>query len=88
MTSDGRKSYTWKHGRELASITDESGAIWENSYDANGKRIRREKNTKIYSYVYTGDQLSQMTITNVSTEATESMRFTYDAEGYAQTINY
>jgi RHS repeat-associated protein len=88
VTSDGRKSYTWKHGRELQGVTDENGAVWENTYDANGKRIRREKNTKIYSYVYTGDQLSHMTITNVSTEATESMRFTYDAEGYAQTINY
>ena len=57
-------------------------------FSTNLQRSEYWCNTKIYSYVYTGDQLSQMTITNASTEATESMRFTYDAEGYAQTINY
>ena len=57
-------------------------------FSTNPQRSEYWCNTKIYSYVYTGDQLSQMTITNASTEATESMRFTYDAEGYAQTINY
>ena len=57
-------------------------------FSTNLQRSEYWCNTKIYSYVYTGDQLSQMTITNASTEATESMRLTYDAEGYAQTINY
>ena len=37
MLSDGTWTYTWEHGRELASMS-KSGATWSFTYDANGMR--------------------------------------------------
>lgn len=52
MLSDGTWSYTWEHGRELASMS-KSGAAWNFTYGADGMRTARTNGSTTYSYVYT-----------------------------------
>ena len=59
--SDGTWTYTWEHGRELASMSNGS-TTWNFTYDANGMRTSRTNGSTTYSYVYNGSQLTQMTV--------------------------
>ena len=59
--SDGTWTYTWEHGRELASMSNGT-TTWTYAYDANGMRTQRTNGSTTYSYVYNGNQLSQMTV--------------------------
>jgi YD repeat-containing protein len=61
MLTDGTWTYTWEHGRELASMTDGS-TTWNYTYDADGMRTKRTNGSMTYAYVYNGGQLSQMTV--------------------------
>lgn len=72
--SDGNRTYTWRHGRQLATVA-QNGSTWTNTYDANGMRVSRTDGTATYTYVYNGSQLTQLSIYG------ETMRFTYDEAG-------
>ena len=75
MLSDGTWTYTWKHGRELASMSG-NGTAWSFTYGADGMRTKREGSMgKTYNYVYNGSQLTRMTV------AGNTLTFTYDAAG-------
>ena len=81
MLSDGTWTYTWEHGRELASMS-KNGTTWNFTYDANGMRTARTNGSTAYSYVYNGGQLSQMTV------AGNTLNFTYDASGTPMSVSY
>ena len=74
--NDGTWTYTWQHGRELASMTNGT-ATWAYTYDANGMRTSRTNGTDTYTYVYNGSRLVQMT------KGTDTLFFTYGATGPA-----
>ena len=75
------RSYTWEHGRELASMTDGS-TTWTYTYDANGMRTSRSNGTTTYKYVYNGSSLTQMSVGN------NLLNFTYDASGLPMSVTY
>ena len=77
----GNRSFTWEHGRQLASLT-ENGTTWSYTYGADGLRTSRTNGTKTYTYTYNGSQLVQMTV------GTNTLRFTYDAAGTPLTVTY
>ena len=77
--TDGTWTYTWEHGRQLASM-EKSGTTWTYTYDANGMRTSRSNGTDMYTYVYNGGQLVQMTKGN------HTLYFTYDAGGTPATV--
>ena len=89
MNSDGvgnpnslnGRSYTWEHGRELATVSY-NGTTWTNTYDANGMRIRRQSSGKTYSYVYNGGQLTEMSVDGMD------LYFSYDASGRPLSLRY
>ena len=56
---DGTWTYTWEHGRRLATMTDGT-TTWSYSYNADGLRTGRTDGTNTYQYVYTDGQLSAM----------------------------
>jgi len=82
--TDGTWTYTWEHGRQLASMSNGS-TTWSYTYDANGMRTRRTDGTTTYSYVYNGSQLVQMVYAYNSTAAT--FNFYYDASGAPLSVN-
>lgn len=77
----GNRTFTWEHGRQLASLT-ENGTTWSYTYGADGLRTSRTDGTTTYSYVYNGSQLVQMTV------GENTLRFTYDAAGTPLSVNY
>ena len=74
LTNDGTWTYTWRNGRELASMSSGS-TTWTYTYDANGMRTSRSNGSTTYSYVYNGSQLTQMT------RGTDTLYFTYGVNG-------
>ena len=83
-TGDGTWTYTWEHGRQLASMSNGTTA-WSFTYDANGMRTSRSSSTASYTYVYNGGQLSKMTYSGLSNV---TMYFTYDASGRPAVVTY
>ena len=81
MASDGTWSYTWEHGRELASMTG-GGTTWSFTYDADGMRTARTNGSTTYSYVYNGGSLSSMTVGG------NTLYFSYDASGTPLSVTY
>ncbi len=81
------RTFTWEHGRQLASQT-KGGVEWEYTYDTGGLRTKRSSDSKTYEYVYMGDKLVQMTITDHTTspETVQFMEFSYDAAGQPLTM--
>ena len=79
LTRDGAWTYTWEHGRQLASMTG-NGTTWSYTYDADGMRTSRSSGSTAYSYIYNGGQLTQMTV------GSNTLLFTYDASGSPQTV--
>ena len=80
MLTFGARSFTWEHGRQLASQTI-NGTMWTYTYNADGMRTGRTNGTNTYEYVYNGSQLMQMTRNGVV------MNFTY-INGIPATISY
>ena len=78
---DGEWDYTWKHGRQLASMYRGSNA-WTFQYNADGMRTQRTNGTTTYTYVYNGSQLTRMTVGD------EVFDFTYDADGTPLTVTW
>ena len=70
----GNQTFTWKQGRQLATLNDGIYA-WSYTYDANGMRKSRSSGSIIYAYTYNGSKLTQMT------KGTDTLYFTYDAFG-------
>ena len=71
--SDGTWTYTWKHGRELSSMT-KSSETWNYTYDADGLRSKKTNGTNTYTYVYDGGSL--VSVKN----GTTTIRIAYDGE--------
>ena len=69
--TDGTWTYTWEHGRELASMSN-GATTWSYTYDANGLRTQRTNGTTTYTYFYSGSQLVQMQV------GSDTLYFTYD----------
>ena len=74
--SDGTWTYTWQHGRQLASMS-KSGSSITYGYNADGKRISKTVNGTTYNFSYLGDQLTEMTW------GSNKLHFTYDSTGPA-----
>lgn len=81
MLSDGTWTYTWEHGRELATMSNGS-TTWTYTYNADGLRTKRTNGTTTYSYVYNGGSLSQMTV------GSNTLYFAYDASGTPMSVTY
>ena len=79
--SDGKRTYTWEHGRQLATLTQD-GTTWNFTYNADGIRTRRTNGSTTYNYVYNGSSLSQMTVGN------HQLNFLYDANGAPMVVIY
>jgi len=73
--TDGTRTYTWKHGRQLATLQS-GGQTWTFTYDASGMRTQRSRPGRTDKYVYNGSQLMQMKRGTGNT-----LDFTYDATG-------
>jgi RHS repeat-associated protein len=80
-TNDGTWSYTWEHGRELATMSNGS-TTWTNTYNADGLRTKRTNGSTTYNYIYNGSSLSQMTVGN------NTLYFAYDASGTPMSVTY
>ena len=81
MLSDGTWTYTWEHGRELASMS-KGTTTWNYTYNADGMRTQRSNGTDTYTYVYNGSQLTQMT------KGSDTLYFSYDASGTPMTVTW
>ena len=69
--TDGTWDYTWRNGRELASMTDGS-TTWTFTYNADGIRTKKTNGTTVYKYTYNGSTLTQLDV------ATNRLFFVYD----------
>ena len=56
MLTGGGRTYTWKHGRQLATLT-QGGTTWTNTYNADGLRTQRTDGTNTYKYYYSDGKL-------------------------------
>ncbi len=79
--TDGTWTYTWEHGRELASMTD-GETTWDYTYNADGLRTKRTNGTITYNYLYLNGQLVKETIGDTA------MYFAYDADGKPMSVLY
>jgi len=77
----GSRSYTWKHGRQLATLR-EDGVTWTYTYNADGLRTKRTNGTKTYNYVYYGGNLQYMSING------SPLYFTHAPDGTVMGILY
>ena len=84
---DGKWTYTWEHGRELASMS-RGATTWTYTYDANGMRTRRTDGIMDYRYVYNGSQLTQLTVIETwdGYQSVNTLYFTYSADGTPMTV--
>ena len=85
LTYDGSRTYTWEHGRQLASVTIGANT-WQYKYNNDGLLIEQRNGNNVYTYVYNGTQLSQMRYDGAYEEYT--MHFTYDANGTPMTVTF
>ena len=74
-------SYTWQHGRQLATLTD-FDRTWEFTYNSDGLRTRRTDGTTTYNYIYNGSKLVQMTVDG------HTLYFSYDASGTPLSVTF
>jgi len=72
--SDGTRTYTWKHGRQLATIAA-GGTTWTNTYNADGLRTSRTNGSTTYHYFYNGDKLTYVK------KGSEALYIAYDGSG-------
>ena len=79
--NDGTRTYTWEHGRELSSLT-QNNVTWNYTYDLGGLRTSRTNGTKTYNYIYSGSQLVQMSVDGCTYD------FTCDASGTPLTVSF
>ena len=82
LTDDGEWEYTWKHGRQLASMR-KGNTTWTFTYDANGMRTQKTNGLDKYTYIYNGDKLARLI---VDAQEYFDFYFTYDTKGTPLTI--
>ena len=81
MTNDGIWSYTWEHGRQLASQRKIStGQVISYTYDADGLRMSKMIGNNGKKYFYDKGRLSCM-VNVIGGVAFDSYYIHYDAEG-------
>ena len=80
ITGNGTWSYTWQHGRQLASATDGTTNVTY-TYDADGRRIQKMVNGTATKYAYIGSTLVHMT------SGGNTLHFRYDSSG-PMSVNY
>ena len=81
--NDGTWTYTWQHGRQLASMAKiDQSETWQFTYNADGLRTQRTNGTTTYKYTYLGGQLTHMTVDG------HTMYFAYDASGVPLAMTY
>ena len=85
MLTYGNNTYSWKHGRQLESMTKD-GFVWDYTYNADGLRTSRSSDDyeASYQYYYSGDQLVRMELEEGyggSSLLQGYMEFSYDANG-------
>ncbi len=80
-TRIGNRTFTWKHGRELATLT-ENGVTWTNTYNADGLRISRTNGTLTYQYYYADGQLVRIGV------GSKYLDISYDASGVPMALYY
>ncbi len=78
--SDGTWTYTWKHGRQLESMSD-SDVTWTYQYNADGLRTYRYSDDASYYYSYIGDKLWHYI------KDYTSFTITYDAMGMPYSLS-
>ena len=81
LTSDGTWTFTWKNGRQLAAMENDSER-WDFSYDASGMRTQRTDGSTTYKYTYEGTTLTQMTV------GSNALIFTYGGSGLPLSVNF
>ena len=81
ILNDGTWTYTWKNGRQLATMS-KSGVTWNFAYDASGMRTQRSNDSTIYNYTYDGSTLRRMTV------GSNTLIFTYGVNGHPMAVNY
>ena len=80
ILSDGTWTYTWRHGRQLASASNGTTNV-SYTYDADGLRTGKTVGSTATKYYYLGTQLTDMTVGSVA------MHFTYDELG-PESVSY
>ena len=81
IVSDGQWNYTWKHGRQLASMS-KGTTTWTFTYDANGMRTGRTNGSKNYSYYYDDGKLISMSVDG------KTLYFSYTLDGVPFALVY
>lgn len=81
MLSDGTWTYTWKHGRQLAGMSDGT-SNWTFAYDADGLRIGKTNGSTAYQYYYRGSELSVLKV------GSNTLCFGYDADSTPVSVLY
>ena len=81
MLNDGTNTYTWKNGRQLATMS-KSGVTWSFVYDASGMRTQRTNGSTTYTYTYDDSTLLKMTV------GSNTLIFTYGASGHPMSVNF
>ena len=87
----GGWSFTWEHGRELASMSNGT-ATWTNTYNADGLRTKRTDSTLTYDYVYYSGQLMYMMVKDTDpqspTKGSHHLILSYTPEGTPMGMTY
>ena len=81
LLSDGTRTYTWKHGRQLATLTQDN-KTWSITYDSQGMRASRTAGSTAYKYYYSDGKLISMTCGN------DTLYFAYTPDGLPYSVEY
>ena len=89
--NDGTWTYSWQHGRQLASMTS-GETTWTYTYNADGLRTKRTDGTNTYEYVYYDGLLQYMEYNNTPVYFTHApdgtpMGMLTDGEAYFYITN-
>ena len=90
MLTYGYNTYSWKHGRQLDSMTYYSNS-WEFTYNADGLRTSRSSDDydASFQYYYSGDKLVRLEFWEDWSPVVDGyMEFTYDSNGVPISANY
>ena len=81
LLSDGDRTYTWQHGRQLATLTQDN-KTWSITYDSQGMRASRTAGSTAYKYYYSDGKLISMTCGN------DTLYFAYTPDGLPYSVEY
>ena len=81
ILNDGTWTYTWKNGRQLATMS-KSGVTWSFAYDVSGMRTQRTNGSTTYTYTYDDSTLLKMTV------GSNALIFCYGTNGLPLSVNF